>query len=296
MEEKLDRFLRYLESERGFSPGTIEAYRLDLKKGLFPFLCQRDKFDVIQITKDDIRAFMDFLTFEMGNSNATRKRKLAATKSFFNYLAKNEGLKTSPAFSIESPRVPEKEPIYLTDKECIRLLETVSQRTRLHVKERNMAIIVLFLHTGIRVSELVNLKLFNVDLQRRQIKIIRKGNKEQYLHLNGETVNVLEEYAVKRPQAQDREFFVNASGQNLNRVGVYDIVRRYLKLAGIDKAKTGPHLLRHTFCTRLHQKGVGPFVIKNLAGHKNLSTTMRYVMIESEEQAEAIDKLEFGGF
>ncbi|GAH88892.1 unnamed protein product, partial [marine sediment metagenome] len=74
---------------------------------------------------------------------------------------------------------------------------------------------------------------------------------------------------------------------------VYGIVRRYLKLAGIDKGKRGPHILRHTFCTRLHQKGVSPFTIKDLAGHKSLDTTMRYIKIENKEQAEAIDRLEF---
>jgi len=294
MEGKLDRFLRYLKAEKGFSPSTIEAYQLDLEKELFPFLRQRGKFDVTQVTRDDIRAFLDFLTFEKHNSNAARRRKLAATKSFFNYLVENEGLKVNPSASIKSPREPEKEPIYLTDEECICLLETVSQRAGPQVRERDMAIIVLFLHTGLRVSELVNLKLVNVDLERGQIKITRKGNKEQSLHLNGETVKMLAEYLANRPQTQNGRFFVSTSGQSLNRVGVYSIVRRYLELAGIDKGKRGPHLLRHTFCTRLHQRGVGPFIIKDLAGHKSLNTTMRYVKIENKEQAEAVDRLEFG--
>jgi site-specific recombinase XerD len=87
---------------------------------------------------------------------------------------------------------------------------------------------------------------------------------------------------------------VGTKGQNLERTYVYDVVRKYLSLAGINKGKHGPHLLRHTFCTRLHQKGVSPFVIKDLAGHKSLSTTMRYVKIENREQTEALDRLEFG--
>jgi len=154
--------------------------------------------------------------------------------------------------------------------------------------------IVLFLHTGVRVSELANLELPNVDLERNQIKITRKGNKEQYLHLNSETVRVLTNYVANRPQGQNGRFFVGTDGGNLSRSYVYRVVRRYLELAGIDKGKHGPHLLRHTFCTRLHRKGVGPFTIKDLAGHKSLNTTMRYVTIENKEQAEAIDRLEFG--
>ena len=157
-----------------------------------------------------------------------------------------------------------------------------------------MAIVVLFLHAGLRASELIDLKLTNVDLDRGQIKITRKGNKEQYLHLNDETVNMLVRYLATRPEAQNGRFFVGSNGDNPDRRYIYDVVRRYMKLAGIDKGKQGPHILRHTFCTRLHQKGVDPFTIKDLAGHKSLNTTMRYVKIENKEQAEAIDRLEFG--
>jgi len=144
------------------------------------------------------------------------------------------------------------------------------------------------------VSELTNLKLVSVDLDRGQVKITRKRNKEQYLHLNGETMRVLANYVANRPEAQNGRLFVGTNGGNLERRYVYGIVRRYMKLAGIDKGKHGPHLLRHTFCTRLHQKGVDPFTIKDLAGHKSLNTTMRYIRIENREQAEAIDRLEFG--
>ena len=226
-----------------------------------------------------------------------RKRlpsQLAAIKPFFNYLVESDGLEVNPAASIRSPRIPEKEPEYLTEEECIRLLETIARKGRPQVRERDMAIAILFLHTGLRVSELTNLKLANVDLERSQIKITRKGNKEQYLHLNGETAGALADYLANHPQAQNGRFFVGTNGGNLDRGYVYGIVRRYLRLAGIDKGKRGPHILRHTFCTKLHQKGVGPFTIKDLAGHKSLNTTMRYVKIENKEQAEAIDRLEFG--
>ena len=293
MRSKLNKFLHYLQIEKGFSQGTIEAYRLDIEKGLIPFLRKQGKLEVGEITKDDIRAYLDYVATKRGNCGATRARKLAAVKSFFNYLVENEGLKVNPAASIRSPRIPEKEPEYLTEEECIRLLETIARKGRTRVRERDMAIAVLFLHTGLRVSELTTLKLINVDFDRGRIKITRKGNKEQYLHLNGETVNMLARYLANRPEAGNGRFFVGTQGGNLDRGYVYSIVRRYLRLAGISKGKQGPHILRHTFCTRLHQKGVGPFTIKDLAGHKSLNTTMRYIKIENKEQAEAIDRLEF---
>jgi len=294
MQKELNRFLHYLKVEKGYSQGTIEAYQLDVGKGLIPFLHQRGKLRVEEVTKDDIRAYLDYLAIERANCSVTRARKLAAIKSFFNYLVENEGLEANPAALIKSPKIPETEPAYLNEEECLRFLEIIAQKAKPKMRERDVAIAVLLLHTGLRVSELTNLKLSNVDLERSQIKITRKGNKEQYLHLNGEAVSVLVSYLHGRPQAQNGRFFVGTKGSNLSRTHVYDVVRRYLNLAGINKGKQGPHLLRHTFCTRLHQKGIAPFVIKELAGHKSLNTTMRYIKIENKEQSEALDKLEFG--
>jgi integrase/recombinase XerC len=296
MKNSLARFLHYLHFENGFSPGTIKAYQLDIERGLIPFLHERGKFEVGEVTRDDIRAHLDYLATAKGNSNATRARKLAAAKSFFNYLAENEGLEANPAASIRSPKIPQKEPVYLTDEESIRLLQTIAHKARRQVRERDVAMVVLFMHAGLRVSELVNLKLAHVDLEAQQIKITRKGNKEQYLHLNGETVKALRSYLANRPPARNGNFFVTNKGDCLERVYIYELVRKYLKLAGINKEKRGPHILRSTFCTRLHQKGVAPFTIKELAGHKHLNTTMRYVKIENREQTEAVDKLEFGIF
>ena len=293
MISKLDKFLRYLETERGFSLGTIEAYRLDIAKGLIPFVHWRGKFEAGEVTRDDIKAYLDFLVTNKGNSAVTRARKLAAIKSFFNYLLESEEVRANPASAIKSPRVAETQPEYLTEEECIRLLRTITQRGRARFRKRDVAIVILLLHTGLRASELTNLKPTSIDLGSRQIKITRKGNKEQYLHLNGEAAKALADYLYSRPESQNGRLFVGNSGGNLTRTYVYEVVRRYLKLAGITKAKHGPHVLRHTFCTRLHQKGVPPFVIKELAGHKSLNTTMRYVNIENKEQAEAIDKLEF---
>jgi len=287
-------FLQCLEVEKGYSPNTIEAYRLDVQKGLIPFLYQQGKFKVSEVTSENIQAYLDFLAHGRGNCNAARGRKLAAIKSFFNYLVDSGQLEASPAASIKSPKITEREPDYLTDDECIRLLDTVSKRAWRRVSKRDIAIIVLFLHTGIRVSELINLKLANVDLKSGFIRIMRKGKKEQYLPLNRETVAVLTKYIDARPKAINGRLFVRPSGRDLDRTTIYRVVRRYLALAGIDKGKRGPHLLRHTFCTRLHQKGVDPLVIRDLAGHKSIATTMRYIKIESKEQVAAISKLEFG--
>ena len=206
MKSSSNEFLRHLQTERGLSPGTIKAYQLDIESGFIPFLKQRAKFRVEEVIKDDIRAYLDYLTLERANSNAARARKLAAIKSFFNYLVENGGLEVNPAAPIKSSRIPQKEVVYLTDEECICLLDTVARKAKPQARERDMAIVVLFLHTGLRASELTNLELANVDLQRNQIEITRKGNREQYLHLNGETASVLASYVANRPQSQNGRF------------------------------------------------------------------------------------------
>jgi len=241
MRSKLNRFLRYLQIEKGFSQGTIKAYQLDIEKGLIPFLRQQGRFEAEEVTRNDIRDYLEYAATSRGNSNATRARKLAAIKSFFNYLVENDGLEVNPAVLISSPKIPQKEPEYLTEAECLRLLETITREAKPKVRERDMAIVVLFLHTGLRVSELINLKLVNVDLDRDIIKITRKGSKEQHLHLNGEAVSMLAGYLANRPEALNGRFFVGNNGGNLDRTYVYGIVRRYLKLAGINKGNREVH-------------------------------------------------------
>jgi len=295
MKNELNGFLHYLEVEKGFSPGTISAYRLDISGSFLPFLFKKGKYTAKEITREDIKAYMDYLTVNRKNSVVTRARKLAAIKSFFKYMIENDILEANPAASVSSPKIPEKEPEYLTEDECIRFLETIGRESKEPVHYRDIAIATLFMHNGLRVSELINLETADVDLSNRQIKITRKGNKEQYLHLNEETVKALIEYSINRPKVESERFFIETSGHNLSRRYTYGIIRRYLEMAGIEKSKHGPHLLRHTFCTRLHQKGIEPFTIKDLAGHKSLNTTMRYIRIENKEEIDAIDRLEFGG-
>ncbi len=294
MKNELNGFLHYLEVEKGFSPGTISAYRLDISGSFLPFLFKKGKCIAKEITREDIKVYMDYLTINRKNSVVTRARKLAAIKSFFKYMVENEMLEINPAASVSSPKIPEKEPEYLTEDECIRFLETIYKESKKPVHYRDVAIATLFLHNGLRVSELISLNLSDVDFPNHQIKITRKGNKEQYLHLNGDTIKTLLDYFISRPEGQNNRFFIETNGHNLSRRYTYGIIRRYLEMAGIEKSKHGPHLLRHTFCTRLHQRGVDPFTIKDLAGHKSLNTTMRYIKIENKEEIDAIDRLEFG--
>lgn len=293
MKNLTDGFFTTLKVERGYSAGTIEAYRLDLERGLLPFLYGRDVRELKDVTSDDIRSYLDYLANTRGNSSAARARKLAAIKSFFNYLVEAGELPVNPAAAIKSPKITEREPNYLSDEECRKLLYTVSKTAMGRFKSRDFAIIVLLLHAGIRVSELTSLKMEDVSLENGRIKIMRKGGKEQYVFLNQETINVMTSYVASRKSGAEK-FFYGPKGRDIGRTSIYRLVGKYLALSSIRKNKRGPHLLRHTFCTRLHQKGVDPLVIRDMAGHKSITTTMRYIKIENIEQIAAVKKLEFG--
>jgi site-specific recombinase XerD len=294
MIDELNRFLHYLGVEKGLSRGTIKAYKLDLERGFISFLYSRGKYSVEEVTRDDIRDYLDYTAAAKNNASITRARKLAAIKSFFRYLLENEGLEVDPSASIRSPKIGWKEPQYLTEQECSRFLTAIAAKAKRRVRKRDIAIAILFLNDGLRVSELANLKISDVDLVNNQLKVIRKGNKEQYLPLNREAATALHSYLSSRPLSTNDRFFIESNGHSLSRRYIYGIIHKYLGLADIHKDKLGPHILRHTFCTRLHQKGVAPFTIQNLAGHKSLNTTMRYIKIEDREQAEAINRLDFG--
>lgn len=294
MERELDGFLRNLQAE-GYSPGTISAYRSDLAGALFTFLRQLNIYDLASVATDDIRNYSYFLTLNKRNSNFTRKRKLASIKSFFKYLVETKVLDINPVAVIKSPKLPDKKPAYLTETECRRLLQVVAGKVNGKYKERDLAMIILFLHTGMRVSELINLKLRDIDFESRLAKVTRKGDKEQRINLNNEAVYAIRKY-LSTMQSPNGFLFVTSNGQKLNRSSIYRTVKRYLLASGITKHKWGPHVLRHTFCTRLHQKGVDPLVLKKLAGHRSLNTTMIYVSIEDKEQADAVDRLELGIF
>lgn len=246
LENELYGFLDYLKVERGLSPNTIEAYRLDLGKRLIPLLRQRGKLHSGQVTTDDIRAYLGFLAAEKHNSETARARKLASAKSFFNYLMDTEVLSLNPAARIRGPKLPDTQPLSLDEKECIHLLRAVLNRANRRIRDRDLSIILLLLHTGMRASELSRLKLSDVDLEKGEAKVTRKGGRNQCLYLNEEVRTALRHYLAGCPRDGNSLLFNGTRRPELGRKSIYEIVRRCLKTAGIDKGKRGPHLLRHT--------------------------------------------------
>ena len=177
LSEQIKQFLSYLEVERGLSTKTIKAYKYDLYK-FSVFLSQYKKINVEQIIKQDIRDFLLHLA-ENGNKKpnlaVTRARKLSAIKSMFKFLTKESVIKINPAVDIETPKIPQKEPCYLTEHEYKKLIQVIKEIATPYYKLRDLTIVSLFLATGIRLSELVDLKKENVNVRDGLIKVTRKG-------------------------------------------------------------------------------------------------------------------------
>ncbi|MFA5228638.1 MAG: site-specific tyrosine recombinase/integron integrase [Candidatus Paceibacterota bacterium] len=286
----IEQFLHYLEVERGFSPRTIKAYDYDLIK-FTDFLIENKKETIESIKKVDIRSFLSDLA--KNNAEITRARKLSTIKSFFKYLSREGILEINPASDIETPKIPEKEPCYLTQEEYQKLLSVIQIEAKPYYNLRDLAIVTLFLGTGVRLSELVGMNLNSVNLDERSIKVRGKGNKERTIPLNSNVMVALEKYLKSRPNVNLDSLFISRLGNRLSTGGIYHLIKGYLKRAGINKEKVGVHSLRHTFGASLLNKNVNLVVIQELLGHKRLETTRRYLHINNLDLRNAVDQIAF---
>ena len=289
MRNLITQFLHYVSVERGFSPRTIKAYEHDLNK-FVGFLETINKTRIKSVSRNDVRKFISQCA--QTNGAVTYARKLSSIKSFFKYLVRFNVLKASSVADIETPKLPQKEPSYLTQEEYQKLLLTVRQTADPYYLARDTAIITTFLGTGVRLSELVGLTLNSVNLQPSQesIRVRGKGNKERIIPLNEEVV-VLQKYFKGRPEVETNHLFVSRLGNGLCGGSVYHLIKRYIREAGIKKEKVGVHTLRHTFGASLLNSGANLVVIQELLGHRNLETTRRYLHINNIDLRNAVEKL-----
>jgi integrase/recombinase XerD len=293
MDAFITQFLNHLLTERGFSPRTVEAYSHDLSK-FSAYLTTIDKTEALAVTRADISSFISSLA--SSNVEITKARKLSVIKSFFNYLERIEIVNSNPATHVISPKIPQKEASYLNAEEYQRLMQTVRDVATPYYWQRDLAIVTIFLHTGIRLSELVSLTVNSVDLVSQTILIKGKGNKERTIPLNEEVALVIEKYIAKRPKVATSSLFVSKLGKGLSARSVYHLIKSYLKRAGISRGKEGKlgvHSLRHSFGASLLNKGVNLVVIQELLGHTKLETTRRYLHINNADLRTAVDSLVF---
>jgi integrase/recombinase XerD len=282
MKELIDTFLNYLSVERGLSQNTIVSYRRDLVSYMdFISGCRVDA--LAKIAKNDITNFM-MSQKDRGISANSIARRLAAIRMFHRFLSRERIAKNDPSSLIESPKLWKKIPDTLSMNEVEALLAQPDIRERQGARDK--AILETLYATGMRVSEAVNLKKDNVNLDIGFLRCVGKGNKERIIPLGKKAIAAVTRYlAFSRPhflKAKESEFlFLSRLGKKLSRQSMWKLIKRYAKDARIKKS-IKPHILRHSFATHLLERGADLRSVQEMLGHSNISTTQIYTHINKE--------------
>ena len=282
-------FVRYLYGKRCGIKIPSEAYEKVDISGL-----KTDFFEAI--TTDEIYDFFVYLSNERGNSASAKSRKLSAIKAFFKYACqKRRILDKNPAIDMEAPKKKQALPKFLSMEESISLLEAIENDKESKTRERDYAIITLFLNCGMRLSELVGINLNDIDRELRSLRVVGKGNKERIVYLNDACRSALSRYLevrgdVKYKSINTNALFISKQYKRISNKTVQWLVYKYLSLAGLDYKHYSTHKLRHTAATLMYQTGkVDVRVLKEILGHEQLNTTQIYTHVSNQGMQAAID-------
>ncbi len=280
---RLEQFRDYLSFERGLSPRTLAAYQADARR-LVAFAQERGVSRPSKVTYDLLRDFVAYLTKsrEPPLAAATVARKLSAVRALFRFLVEEEVLSTDPSERLESPRPARPLPHVLSYPEIERLLSAVSPD--LELAHRDRAMLEVLYGCGLRVSELIGLRLLGLHLDDGLVQVVGKGRKERLVPVGADARHALRRYLREsRPRldrgASDGRVFLNRHGRPLSRMGVWKILRRYVDRAALHKRVT-PHTLRHSFATHLLEGGADLASVQEMLGHVDISTTEIYTHVD----------------
>lgn len=287
--QALDNYLDYLRFERNLSAHSIDAYRRDTEQ-LSSFLLSRSQPVAPEnVTPSDIESFMSHL-YDSGVGDSTQARTLSGIRSFFSYLLHTDRIDTLPTELIDSPRISRRLPDTLSYDEIRQMFDTIDLSTPLG--HRNRAILEVLYSCGLRVSELVTLRLSDLFTTDGVIRVTGKGNKQRLVPIAPPAQRQLELYLSQRcqmPVQSDSSdiVFLNRNGRRLTRVMIFTIIRRTASATGITKT-ISPHTLRHSFATHLLQGGADIRAVQELLGHESILTTEIYTHLELRDLRSAI--------
>ncbi len=279
MQEVFNKYINYLEAERNASPYTVRNYTTDLLD-FFDFLRANGISSLKEVDRLTLRDYLSHL-MQHGFVKASIARKLSAIRSFYRYLLREGMVSTSPVATTSSPKLDKRLPSFLTLEEVKRLLEAPDLSTP--QGQRDRALLELLYAAGLRVSELVQLNLEQVNLDTHEIRVWGKGAKERAVLMGKPAAEALNAYLSQgRPKLLGKKrssaLLLNRYGERLPDRRIQIILGKYARLAGIDK-RVHPHMLRHTFATHLLDGGADLRVVQELLGHADLSSTQIYTHV-----------------
>lgn len=277
---KIEEFLLYLESYKKYSINTIKNYEIDLLRYYNYLKLKNIKFDKIKYSE-----ILNYISYLKENHKSTSiNRSLSSIRTYYNYLIKENIIKTNPFNLIKGMKNAKKLPNYFKYNEYVDILNTID--TKSNLGKRNKCLFEFLLCTGCRVNELVNIKLKDIDLNNREIKVLGKGNKERIVYLGSYAKDAFDEYLDVRTNILNKKvcdyLFLNHLGEKLTTRGVRDIIDKIL-LKSATNLKITPHTFRHSFATMLLNEGCDLKSVQELLGHVSLSTTSIYTHVSNEE-------------
>ena len=269
----LDDYITYIKSNKRYSVYTINNYYKDI----IDFINYLDKVDYLKIKDEDVVYYLEYLYNQKYNKNSI-SRKLSSLRSFYNYLVNNDIIAYNYFNNHKNPKKDKILPKYIKDED----LELMFSKTK---NIRDKLILELLFVTGIRVSELVNIKVNDINLYNREIKIFGKGSKERIVIFSTNCLNNLNNYLKERDKINKKNsnyLILNKNGGKISTTSIRNILNK-IKLISGAKTKITPHMLRHTFATDMLNNGADLVSVKKLLGHESLDTTSIYTHVTNEQ-------------
>jgi len=282
MREYIIKFIEELQYEKNYSKLTLNGYLSDLDLFL-EYLNENNIKKYKDITYDDIRLFISYL-YNQRYTNKTISRYISSIRSFFKYLKNNNIINTNPMLLISNPKLSKKLPKYLNSNDLEKLLNAYDNNNYIGI--RNSLILEMLYSTGIRVSEIINIKLDDISITERSIKITGKGSKERIVYFGSRCTQLIKLYLDKTYNKINinnlEQLFLSKTGKKISDREVRKIVSDAAIISGVEM-NVSPHVLRHTFATHMLSDGADLRSVQELLGHENLSTTQIYTHLTSEK-------------
>ena len=287
----LNDFKNYLKIERNLSINTIESYLFDVKKLVNFLKSSKIKIKPEELTETLAKEFIYDLSKKV--KSPTQARIISGLRRFYDYLILEDIIVTNPIQNIETPKIGINLPVTLTIQEIDNIISSIKLTSKTGV--RNIAIVELLYSCGLRVSELINLKISDLFFKESLIKVTGKGNKERFVPISTQAQLYINNYIKdircfkKIKKNFEDTLFLNERGSSLSRVMIF-IILKELSISSNIKKKIGPHTFRHSFATHLIENGADLITIQNMLGHENITTTERYLHVSKKHLIDSMMK------
>ena len=283
--ELLDKYLEYLEYQKAYSNYTVDSYREDILEYLN--YLNNEKIDYLKINYNQIRGYLRYLKDDCSNNNSSIDRKLSSLRGFYKYLSKNNYVTNNYFLLVNGPKKAKKLPRYFEYNELEELFNSIDISTPKGM--RNSLILELLYATGVRVGELVNIKLNDINFSNRTINILGKGNKERIVNYGDYCEDALKLYLKEARPVFDKKnspyLLLNHLGNGLTERGIRYILNEIINNTSLSK-NISPHMIRHSFATHLLNEGCDLITVQKLLGHESISATQVYTHVSTDRLKE----------